>query len=732
LELGLDVTFRAPFYPRDVGISVAPAIYIEMNVYSLPIRAGRHAAAAREVAIVLGFSRPGARIEVQGDRIAIDYTTELAYNRNSMLYPDPASGSGDGSGADSGGDSGGGAPPAAEDAASAPESLSHRVPCRERIVSCNEYAESDDSVLRWRVLPASAPTRIVAAWVAWVDEPVFQWRGRACRLLGSTQFDSLDSLARWATESHDELDVRARFLDSVFAAASLSKTQQNLIAFGFQSWLMNTWWVVDDGGMDWFVLWDGRGRRLSPLDAEFTHAPLYLALWPDLLGKILAQYLDFEQHADADGARAFASHGAFEHAVLSAASAATAEAVDDREDGSDTSDRIDGVDRESREDRDGIRLSDVPPSFLLPSDLGWGGHADESRAAFTAPVESACNYLLLLHVYWKWTGHFPLPEHRLDVLGRLLRFILQSDVTEDGFPDEGVINSFHDAPPSLYLARGQIYLGVKAICAARATVEMARSLKDEPLRAEAETFALRAIETLEREAWLGDRYAVCLDPSSSGLIDPRTNRQPPGRRMDGHNAWSTHTADGLLLPFLADLISGIDLDRMRRDAAGCLSHCGGEYGAPHTSACRQPPWMSSNLWRDMTAAYLELDLLSESERYWSFQIAQNRTEAGGCFVDSRGLLERDYSPRGAAAMGLVLAAMGLRLDGHALRIVLNPVRAPLRMPLLPFTDWERGVMPWVEWSLSQGRANCSIVNRELLESWRLEMGFTGARHLWQE
>ncbi len=111
-----------------------------------------------------------------------------------------------------------------------------------------------------------------------------------------------------------------------------------------------------------------------------------------------------------------------------------------------------------------------------------------------------------------------------------------------------------------------------------------------------------------------------------------------------------------------------------------------EYGDFHSSADHSNLWVSQNLHRDFTAAYLGLDQLDLAERYWAasscWRTRPRRGPGSACLVDTYGFSHLHYYPRGITSLGLYQALGGARLSKLDGRLVVAPVRVPCRTPLL--------------------------------------------------
>jgi xylan 1,4-beta-xylosidase len=192
-------------------------------------------------------------------------------------------------------------------------------------------------------------------------------------------------------------------------------------------------------------------------------------------------------------------------------------------------------------------------------------------------------------------------------------------------------------------------------------------------------------------AWLDDHFAVCLDRTTKGLINPWTKQPLPEGELEGWNAYSLYTSNGLLylLATATPLPAGLDLERFRLDLVNSRRESLIEYGCTHSSADLSNIWVSQNLHRDFSGAYLGVDPGGMLERYWAFEQFENSVGRGGCFVDTYGANHLHYYPRGITSLGIFPALAGMRLDKVAGVQEFKPVRAPLRLPLLNLCDWAK-------------------------------------------
>ncbi len=129
-------------------------------------------------------------------------------------------------------------------------------------------------------------------------------------------------------------------------------------------------------------------------------------------------------------------------------------------------------------------------------------------------------------------------------------------------------------------------------------------------------------------------------------------------------------------------------------------------------------WVSQNIWRDMVAAYLGIDMIDNVDRYWARQKYIN-TAKHGCFTDvyvfSSAGPSLDYYPRGVVAFGLLYALGGIQTNRLTNTISVSPLRSPLRLALTSFADWEHEAIPWLTTTGRGENAQVQVSHPELLE-----------------
>ena len=360
------------------------------------------------------------------------------------------------------------------------------------------------------------------------------------------------------------------------------------------------------------------------------------------------------------------------------------------------------------------------PEGFLSHDMGEGCVANGQSYPHHMEVEENTNFLLMLHAHWRWTGSVAAIKRHFPLVKRLIAYLEAADKSGNGFANIGTANTIDDASPAVQYSNEQTYLGVKCLCAFHVTAEMADHLGDAELAACCRGRAELIRETLDAEAWLDDHYVVCIDKDASGVKDAWTGEELGLGELPGWDAYSLYTSNGMLYPLMVGSDLPLDTDRIRTDMLNATRASLIEYGCTHSSADRSNIWISQNLWRDITGAYLGIDYLDMATRYWDFLKFENARPEGRCFIDTYIANNLCYYPRGITSIGLLMGALGLRLDRVAGRLQLAPVRVPCRFPLTALADWDNEQIPWVTCGIEDGRVVCRVQG-ELPEDVELDM-----------
>ncbi len=533
----------------------------------------------------------------------------------------------------------------------------------------NTWVESEDaepfgdSGLRKKFdleLDDGAHMRLI--WSNWVPEPVLWVFDDRTTFRYLKSFDSREQMVAWAREERQSVVKRCTFLDRIFEDWSLGASASNLTALALHSFLANTWWTCRKDGSDWFSAWEGRCYFHSTVDVEYNDALFYFALWPGLLEMLLEEWVEFEM----DGAE-----------VLGADGKGTA---------------------------------------FLCHDMGIGHAVGRQGYDHHMPVEENANYLLLLAAWTAFTGKTKEMAGKLAFCRRLGEFLVKSDTTGNGVPDAGTANTIDDASPAVQYGREQVYLAVKTQAALWALAELEQKCGDSESRAERwRAFAAKSIKTIDEQAWLEDHYAVTLTRTTEGLVDPWTGQPLEAGELAGWDDHTIYTANGLLYLFLAGVrMPRWRLGRMARDLENAARATMTAYGCRHSSTGDRIVWFSQNMWRDYVAAYLQIDVLNNVERYWDYQLTSGTNESASLYYDTTEQNYLAYYPRGATVFGMPLSAAGLSLDRVEGQLTLQPLRPTLRVPLLPLADWQGMRVPVLTVTTRQGATGARISERDLL------------------
>lgn len=462
-----------------------------------------------------------------------------------------------------------------------------------------------------------------------------------CQFLYTKYFANIEGVIEYARSKRDELLAKTTLFSQTVSLSSISEATKSLVACGFQNYLANSWWVWDGSQNDWFFIWEGWCSFLSTIDVEYNNSWFALLFWPELLEKQLNAW-----------------------------------------------------------------FKNIQPEGFPSHDIGILLEVNSQVYPHHMPVEESCNLLLLTYALWRFKGYQNWRQY-LPELIKVVTYLLTTDTTGNGYPNIGVANTIDDAAASVQYAKEQTYLGVKVLSALTAFRELTGDIPDcdslKELTAKSNQMIDKIKDTMEKIAWLNDHYAVCLPQSGADLRDVWTGKEIKGDVLNGWNAYSLYTTNGLLFLLATGLKPDLNYERLLTDLQQSMKKSITPYGCTHSSIDRSNVWLSQNLWRDQIACYLGIDLLDMAERYWKFLEWENTQGRGGCFVDTYGWNWLSYYPRGVTTIGVLASALGMRINAEAKTIELAPVRLPCRFPLTILADWEKGSIPWVECWMEQGK-----------------------------
>jgi len=526
------------------------------------------------------------------------------------------------------------------------------VSVRERIVSLNSGCTVDPDgrglTYEMPVTEESSGIKWRLVWGAHCGEPVLRVRQnkktRQAKFKYATRLPDIDAVMKEAIDERDDRLGHSRRFEKLLDQASLIATQRHLINQSWHAFLSNTFLChLDDGDPnappdEWFSVMEGSSFYHSTLDDEYNCSMFYLALWPRLLAMQLKQWSQFEKAHKVSGG-AFLSH-----------------------------------------------------------DTGRGCEIGEQAYDHDMPVEENCNYMLLMQAYAHWTGDLSVAQAQTALLERLAKYLIWTDRDGSGFPSEGTPNTLDDAAPASQVARKQTYLAVKRLAALAGAADLLRRMDRAEVADQCDSVVRDDAPKIEAAAWLGDHYAVCVDRSSTGVIDGRTGEPLMEDEIPGWDAYSIYTGNGLLLPLMCGRQPLLDRERLTADLYNAMRETLSPYGCGHSSLETENVWVSQNLWRDHLGAYLGLSWPPFlAQRYWDLQVTSNTHMQSLGFVDTYIGNNLSFFPRGVTSFGYMLAQPRLVIDrlaaGEPLISVTPDRHVNQRIPLLALADWKAGKIP---------------------------------------
>lgn len=524
------------------------------------------------------------------------------------------------------------------------------------LISGDGTIHEDLMIVPFHVAPGQ-PQRFLLALAAHAPGVVLNAAGKDRKFLYTQDYANLDDVLTAARANAETWLAKTNEFEAMLSGTTLSASQLEILSYGFQSYLANTWWCVGTDGDPWWSVWEGRCYFHSTVDVEYNLAWFYLLLEPELLK------LTFEEW----------SHH-----------------VHDR---------------------------------VLSHDIGWFFEANKQIYPHAMPVEENTNFILLLSAYERIVGDPEIAGRHWPMVKQLAEYVLDSDTTGNGFPNEGTANTIDDASPAVQYSREQTYLAIKALAALWIVAPWAKAQGDDALAERCLERVETINATLAEHAWLDDHYAVCLERTTAGLIDVWTKEQVVGE-LTGWDAYSLYTGNGLLFPLATLNDVKIDYDRIDTDLVEASSRGLCEYGNFHSSADHSNLWVSQNLHRDFLAAYLGHDLSDRARGYMAFEIWENTSGRGGFFMDTYGGNCLNNYPRGATAWGYLLSQGGIAINKLEKRVQLDPPAVPCSVPLLAFADWASGRIPWATFWLEDGEVKGTLSELDLLDGFEIECPFT--------
>ena len=525
------------------------------------------------------------------------------------------------------------------------------VEVHERIVSLNTGCDADQDgrglSLELPVTEAASGVKWRLVWGAHCVEPVLDLdrcgedppaRGR---LHYVRRFPDLDAVMDEAIRHRDVHLAHSRRFETLVDQASLTTAQRHLINLGFQTYLSNTFWCdlepaeagSEPSRKEWFSVWEGNRLNQSVIDIEYNATPLYLAIWPQLLELQLDQWTSFARAHEPSG------------------------------------------------------------GATLIRNAGQGFHVTFGTTVDGPAMETNADFLLMLQAYAHWNGDLTIARKYGDLITRLARYLTWTDIDDSGFP----ANDHDDSGRSPSFASKTITIAVKRVAGLHAAADLLRQIgRHDPAR-DIEQVVERNATQIESQAWLSDRYALCLDRSDRGVVDAWSDQRSTFENVFGWDAYSIYTANGLLLPAMLGQPLLFDRDRLVKDHYNATRETRGRYGCGHNSLEPESIWVSQNIWRELIARYLGVCGPGMDQLYWEMQAMSNTYDRSLAFTDTYIDTSLTFTPRGVTSFGFLLSGPRLVIDRLApggQRITVDPDHHyPQRWPLLPLADWKAVKVP---------------------------------------
>lgn len=489
---------------------------------------------------------------------------------------------------------------------------------------------------------------ITFAWCVY-DAPLLQIGGELADFKYKEYFPSLEAVGDWCRGHVREIEENTRRVDGILTAHSLTTDFTHLTSQALHAYLASTWYCTR-GGADWYSCWEGGGYFQSSVDVEYSQAPFYLSVWPQLLELELNEWA--------------------EHT------------------------------------RDGETKLGEPGrgTLFMAHDMGQYCDCNGQKLWIDQELEETTNYLIMAYAVWKRTGRQTVMKQNAELIRRFMDFILATDTCGDGIPGYACHTTLDDACLPLRTGERLTYIAVKSAAACRAGAEMLEAVGNRDTAAYRE-FAARALDTIEREGWRGDHYISCFTDIEGGdSAHIYTENGFALLRMAGLEL-------GLDPVRMAADIKTAARETLCRYGCRHAAYTDREVlkQSVHGAYFNSPDvgWISMNETRDIAAMYAGVDMLDMVSRYWDWQATVNSREYV-LFLDTFYGNSLMFYPRGIAAFGYYDAALGYYYDAAEGRRGMSPLRADMRLPVLSDADWRTGRVPVVETSRTDGGIACRI------------------------
>lgn len=538
-----------------------------------------------------------------------------------------------------------------------------------KYIKCTNYLEVFEGNIKtnkiykdFRLKPGDRAKPIEIAFITY-DKPVLRIFDELVPFKYTQYFNSIDDISKWVRENRECVEKNSRKVDEIFGQHTIGQAYKHLMNQTLHTWLTNTWFVVRPNGQDWYSCWEGNCYFHSTVDVEYTQTPFYLTVWPELLEMLLNEW------------SYFVKPGTIVYGL---------------------------------EER-GIN------TIVMSHDMGEFTLCNNQIYPHDMPVEENANYILMMFAYYLRTGKTDIIKKYINLIEKLMDFILVSDTTGNGIPDKGTANTVDDGLPAIQYCSEQIYLGVKAMAAIESGIKMLLLTGKKELY-KYENYVKKAVQTINQKGWNKNHYVVTITKDLDGLLDSWTN-EPVCGEAEGWDEYHIYTVNGLVLLDMCGYKTLLDDKYIKEDLKNSLIKTELKYGCSHSSYRRDDiashpskiGWISMNMLRDISAAYRGIDFVRMIESYWDWQIVSNTQDYMGFHETFYGNTLCFY-PRGIACFGYMDAIVGFQYSPVLKKLSFSPIRGDIKIPLLIFADWKNGKVPTIETEICEGKIVYQVKN----------------------
>ena len=528
--------------------------------------------------------------------------------------------------------------------------------CGELYISClNSSTVNGKTILSEGMISQTQELETCFAVSGYVGGDTLQAGGRAYQFYYTEKFKNIFEVADYAKENYRQIIEKSKSFNIHLEQSSLPDDYLSFLGFSFRSYAGNTWWAIDEGQKKEWFS-VWEGNCLFHSTVDVEYNLGVFYLM--LWPQLLEMQLE--------NWNSYKKQGYISH------------------------------------------------------DIGAVLNAEESAYPHDMEIEENCNFILLLYALCKTRGRKDIAAKYYKTAKELAEFNKSCDLTGNGLANTGVANTIDDSSDDVQFAEEQIYLGIKEYAAYYAMRQMSRDAADLETQILCEEECSKIKNTIEKSGWLGDHYRVNLI-SSNGKINPASIYKSMGSISTEHgsSAYSTYTANGFLYLFLGGEDVDWNLKRLKKDIVNAEKACDTSFGSTHSSVDKSHIWISQNIFRDLCAGYLGVDMSDNIQKYWAFEKYENQGGRGGCFIDTYGWNKLNYYPRGLASIGYLYSMAGLCIDEINKTIWLTPCKAPISIPLFHFADWLHNKVPVIHFYIENGEIGHRIENSELLSSYKI-------------